>query len=114
VTAQPSSDACLRQLEAARVPSAAVQRIDQVVADPQVQARGMLFEQDHPVLGRVRLPNVPYRFSDVDLTPRRPAPLLGEHNREILRDLLGYPEAEIRRLEDEGVLHREHAAKDSS
>jgi crotonobetainyl-CoA:carnitine CoA-transferase CaiB-like acyl-CoA transferase len=112
VAAQPSVDACLRQLEAARVPSAAVQRIDQVVADPQVQARGMLFEQDHPVLGRVRLPNVPYRFSDVDCTPRRPAPLLGEHNREILRDLLGYSEAEIRRLEDEGVLHRERAVED--
>ena len=53
-----------------------------------------------------------YRFSDVDLTPRRPAPLLGEHNREIFRDLLGYPEAEIRRLEDEGVLHQERAVED--
>ena len=49
------------------MPCAKVQRIDEVVADPQVQARGMLIEQDHPFLGRITMPNLPFRFSGCDL-----------------------------------------------
>ena len=52
------------------VPCAKVQRIDEVLADPQIIARGMLVEQEHPVLGKVRLPNLPFRFSDCDTTIR--------------------------------------------
>ena len=61
------------------------------------------------MLGRVTLPKVPFRFSDVDVTPRAPAPLLGEHNREIVRALLGYSEREVAELERAGVLHAEEA-----
>ena len=91
------------------VPCAPVQRIDQVVADPQVLARGMLFEQEHPVLGRVTLPNVPFTFSDADVTPRTPAPLLGQHNREIPCTILGYSAAQVAEMERDGVLHAEEA-----
>lgn len=109
VLAQPSARACVARLEAAGVPAAVVQRIDEVVRDPQTQARGLLFEQEHPVLGRVTLPMVPFRFSDVDVTPRTPAPLLGEHNQEIVGALLGYSEREVAELEQAGVLHAEEA-----
>ncbi|MGH8847897.1 MAG: CoA transferase, partial [Polaromonas sp.] len=78
------------------------------LADPQVQARGMVVEQDHPVLGRVRLPNLPFRFSDCDTTPRSVAPLMGQHNRELARSL-GYSAAQIAALETDGVLHAEEA-----
>ena len=71
------------------VPCAKVQRIDEVLADPQIVARGMLVEQDHPVLGKVRLPNLPFRFSECDTTPKSVAPLMGQHNREIAAKL-GY------------------------
>jgi crotonobetainyl-CoA:carnitine CoA-transferase CaiB-like acyl-CoA transferase len=108
VAAQSSATACLAALEAAEVPSAPVQRIDQVLADPQVQARNMIVEQEHPVLGRVRLANVPFKFSDCDATPRRVAPLLGEHNREIAAEL-GLAEAEIDAMVADGVLHAEAA-----
>lgn len=111
VETQPSVKDCVAALDSAGVPCAPVQRIDQVMADPQVRARGMLFEQEHPVLGRVRLPNVPFTFSDTDATPRTPAPLLGEHNREILQGLLGYAGAEVNRLEQDGVLHAEEAVR---
>jgi crotonobetainyl-CoA:carnitine CoA-transferase CaiB-like acyl-CoA transferase len=107
--AQPSLKECVAGLDAASVPCAPVQRIDQVVADPQVRARGMLFEQEHPVLGRITMPNVPFKFSDVDVTPRRPAPLLGEHNREILSTLLRYAPAEVADLERDGALYAEEA-----
>ncbi len=109
VMAQPSLKECVASLDAAGVPCAPVQRIDQVVADPQVRARGMMIEQEHPVLGRVTLPNIPFKFSDVDVTPRTPAPLLGQHNREILCTILGYSAAQVAELERDGVLRAEEA-----
>jgi len=101
---------CLAQLDAIEVPSAKVQGIDEVVADPQVLARGMLIEQEHPVLGKVRLPNLPFHFSGCDTTITTPAPLMGQHNRSIAAGL-GYSAAEIDRMVEEGVLYAEAAAK---
>ena len=106
--AQPSVEACLAALDAAGVPSAPIQRIDQVLADPQVKARGMIVEQDHPVLGRVRLANVPFKFSDCDATPRTVAPLLGQHNREIAAEL-GYSSTDVEAMVTDGVLYAEEA-----
>jgi crotonobetainyl-CoA:carnitine CoA-transferase CaiB-like acyl-CoA transferase len=107
--AQPSRAACLLALDQAGVPCAPVQRIDEVLTDPQTLARGMLVEQDHPVLGRVRLPNLPFRFSGYDTSPRGPAPLMGQHNREIAAGL-GYTAAEVDALVRDGVLYAEPAA----
>ena len=107
--AQESAAACIAALDKAGVPAAPVQRIDEVLEDPQVKARGMIIEQDHPVLGRVRLANTPFRFSDADVTPKRPAPLLGQHNAEIAREA-GLGEAEIAGMVKDGVLYAEAAA----
>jgi crotonobetainyl-CoA:carnitine CoA-transferase CaiB-like acyl-CoA transferase len=106
--AQPSVAGCLAALESVEVPCAKVQRIDEVLADPQIQARGMIVEQDHPVLGRIRMPNLPFRFSDCDTSPRSTAPLLGQHNRKIAADL-GYSGGEIEAMVSEGVLYAEEA-----
>jgi len=99
---------CLAQLDAIDVPCAKVQRIDEVLADPQVVARGMLVEQEHPVLGKVQLPGLPYRFSGCDITQSVPAPLLGQHNRQIAAGL-GYAEDDIETLFRDGVLCAEEA-----
>jgi crotonobetainyl-CoA:carnitine CoA-transferase CaiB-like acyl-CoA transferase len=104
--AQPSRAACIAALDAVDVPCAAIQRIDEVLADPQVQARGMVIEQDHPVLGRIRLPNLPFRFSDSDTAPRCPAPSLGQHNTEIATSL-GFTTEEVEAMARDGVLHAE-------
>jgi crotonobetainyl-CoA:carnitine CoA-transferase CaiB-like acyl-CoA transferase len=101
--------ACLAALDAAGVPCSAVQTIDQVLTDPQIQARNMIIEQQHPVLGKVTLPNLPFRFSDCDTTPKMPAPLLGQHNR-IIAESLGYSEADIAAMTKDGVLYAEKAA----
>jgi crotonobetainyl-CoA:carnitine CoA-transferase CaiB-like acyl-CoA transferase len=108
VAAQPSAAACLAALEAAEVPAASVQRIDQVLADPQVQARNMIVEQDHPVLGKVKLANVPFKFSDCDASVRVAAPLLGQHNRQIASEL-GFASADIDAMVRDGVLYAEEA-----
>jgi crotonobetainyl-CoA:carnitine CoA-transferase CaiB-like acyl-CoA transferase len=108
-TRERTVQACLAALDAAEVPCSAVQTIDQVLADPQIHARNMVIEQEHPVLGKVKLPNLPFRFSDCDTTPKSPAPLLGQHNRAIAASL-GYSEADIAAMTKDGVLYSEKAA----
>jgi crotonobetainyl-CoA:carnitine CoA-transferase CaiB-like acyl-CoA transferase len=106
--AQASVADCCAQLDAAGVPCAPVQRIDAVLADPQTIARGMVVEQDHPLLGKIRLPNLPFRFSDCDTRPSGVAPLLGQHNRDIAEGL-GYSAAQIDTMVADGVLYAEEA-----
>ena len=93
----------LSTLDRADVPSAKIQTIDDVVNDPQIIARGMLVEQDHPVAGKIRLPNVPFKFSGFDATIREPAPLLGQHNREIAMNL-GFTAKQVDDMEHDAVL----------
>jgi crotonobetainyl-CoA:carnitine CoA-transferase CaiB-like acyl-CoA transferase len=104
VSQQASVAECLRVLDAAEVPSAKVQRIDEVVNDPQIIARGMILEQDHPRLGKIKMPNLPFHFSGCDTTPTCAAPQLGEHNREIAKTL-GFDAATIDAMTREGVLY---------
>jgi crotonobetainyl-CoA:carnitine CoA-transferase CaiB-like acyl-CoA transferase len=108
--AQPSVKACCAALDASEVPCAPVQRIDEVIADPQVAARGMMVEQDHPLLGKISLPDLPFRFSDCDTSPRSVAPLLGQHNRDVA-SRLGYSSGQIDALVADGVLYAEPAVE---
>jgi len=102
---QLSMAACIAALEAVDVPCAPVQRIDEVLADPQIEARGMVMEQDHPTLGKIRLANLPFRFSGHAPSPMRLAPRLGEHNTEVARSL-GYSEDEIAAMAQNGILYQ--------
>ena len=99
---------CLATLDKIDVPCAKVQNIDEVLADPQIQARGMVVEQEHPVLGTIRLGNLPYHFSECDTTITTAAPLLGQHNRDIATRL-GYSPEQIEAMVGEGVLYSEAA-----
>jgi crotonobetainyl-CoA:carnitine CoA-transferase CaiB-like acyl-CoA transferase len=101
---QASVQACCALLDAAGVPAAPVQTIDQVLADPQTLARSMVVEQNHPTAGKIKLPNLPFNFSDCDTTPSGPAPLLGQHNADIAHSL-GYSAAQITQLQRDGVLY---------
>jgi crotonobetainyl-CoA:carnitine CoA-transferase CaiB-like acyl-CoA transferase len=103
-TAARTVQQCLSALDAIDVPSAKVQRIDEVLADPQIIARNMVPEQDHPRHGKIRMPNLPFRFSDCTIAGSSFAPLLGEHNREVAQ-LVGYSELQIDQLERDGVLY---------
>ena len=94
----------LKMLDGIDVPCAKVQRIDEVLADPQIQARGMVVEQEHPVLGKIRLPNLPFRMSGGDTSITQVAPELGEHNAEIAASL-GYDAAQIAEMQADGVLY---------
>lgn len=76
-------------LEAQAVPCGPINRLDQVFADPQVQARGMRVEMPHPLFGPVPLVGSPIRLSASPVQYRHAPPTVGEHTAEVLRDWLG-------------------------
>ena len=66
-----------------------------VEADPQISHRGHLWRTDHPVIGPLTYDGPAYRLSETQAAPNRAAPLLGEHNEYVYKDLLGYSDAEF-------------------
>lgn len=81
-------------LEQADVPCGPVNRLDQVFADPQVQARGIRVDLPHP-LGTVSTVASPVRLSATPVQYRRPPPLVGQHTEEVLRDWLQAEATEV-------------------
>ena len=88
----------------AGVPMGAVHTLDAVMTHPQVAARGALVESEHPVAGTVTMTAPPVRLSDTPGAVRSPAPLLGEHTEQVLRERLALSDTEIARLRQSGVI----------
>ena len=88
------------QLAAAGVPAAGVASIDEVVASPQLRARDMLVEVEHPVLGSVTLTGTPIKLSGTPATIRRPPPLAGADTDAVYRDVLGLSAEAVQALRD--------------
>jgi crotonobetainyl-CoA:carnitine CoA-transferase CaiB-like acyl-CoA transferase len=88
----------IAELEAANVPCGPINDYREVFEDPQVRHRGLKIEMPHPLSGT--LPGIasPMRFSETPVTYENPPPLLGQHTREVLADLLGMNEDELERL----------------
>jgi crotonobetainyl-CoA:carnitine CoA-transferase CaiB-like acyl-CoA transferase len=95
----------LERLTAAQVPVTPVNDVAEAFADPQVEARGMLWELPHPLLGTLTMPASPLKaLSRTPLKPTSAPPLLGEHSEEILREVLELPPEEIDGLIQAGVV----------
>jgi CoA:oxalate CoA-transferase len=94
----------VRILQENGVPSGYVQTSADLFECPQVAARQMLVEVDDPVGGKIKLANNPFRLSAVATRKPSPPPRLGQNNREILGEVLGYPSSEIERLQQSGVV----------
>ena len=93
----------LAELDAAGIPAGPINKVGEMLADPQVVARDMVVELAHPKAGRTKAIGLPVKFSATPGGIRRPAPLFGEHTREILVEL-GYDDADIVRLVKEGAV----------
>jgi crotonobetainyl-CoA:carnitine CoA-transferase CaiB-like acyl-CoA transferase len=96
----------VERLQAAQVAAGPIYEFDEVFADPQVQHLGLVAEVEQPGYGRARMLTFPVRASATPAAIRRPAPLLGEHTAEVLREELGLGEADIERLAAKGVIAR--------
>ncbi len=94
----------LAALEAVGVPCGPVNNLEQAFADPQAQARGLRREMDHPTAGSVPTVASPLRLSATPAEYRLPPPLLGEHTRAVLGDMLGLDEAALETLFANGVV----------
>jgi crotonobetainyl-CoA:carnitine CoA-transferase CaiB-like acyl-CoA transferase len=72
--------------------------------NPQLRARGYFETPEHPVVGAMPLPSLPFRYASIDRWLRTPAPTIGQHNDQVLGGILGLSPEELRALEDEGVI----------
>jgi CoA:oxalate CoA-transferase len=103
-TAQHGKKALFDLLMSHRVPCAPVRDLDEVVNDEHMHARRALEWVEHPMYGRVCLPNSPLRFDGVEPMALRPSGALGCDNREVYGDWLGLRDDEITRLQEEEVI----------
>lgn len=100
---QEDADHWLEALTAADIPCGPINHVDEALSDPQVLARQMIVELEHPLCGLVKSLGCPIVLSATPVSYRRPPPLLGQHTVEILADL-GYSAADVARLRAEGVV----------
>jgi len=105
-----SVDEAERLLEKAEVPCLRVRDIVELATvDPQIKAREMIVTVDQPFLGPMKMYGSPLKFSETPSGIRGTAPLLGQHNDEVLTDVLGLKKEEIKALYGEDVLYHEPA-----
>ncbi|MCB0010128.1 MAG: CoA transferase, partial [Anaerolineales bacterium] len=93
----------LELLREAGIPCGVINRPEEALNDEQILARGMIVELEHPAVGSYKSLGNPINLDGTPITYRRPAPLLGEHNQEILTEL-GFTPDEIAKLMNDGTL----------
>ena len=94
----------LAALEVAGVPGGPINRLDAVMADPQLLARGLRIDMPHPVAGTVPQMVAPFRMSGTPLVPERAPPVLAQHTAVVLRERLSLDAAAIARLVAAGIV----------
>jgi crotonobetainyl-CoA:carnitine CoA-transferase CaiB-like acyl-CoA transferase len=103
VLATRGKDEWIAAFDAAGVPVGPVNTIGEALSHPQVAARGMVVDLVHPQAGATKALGCPIHFSATPTRIDRPAPMLGEHTRELLREY-GYADVEIDAFVADGVV----------
>ena len=103
-TSEHTRDELVAEAQALHLPVVPVNHLDDFVAHSHFAVRGTFVETSHPIMGSFRVPGPPYRFAPSLLVPPGPAPLFGQHNREVLGDLLGLDQQHLADLERQEVL----------
>lgn len=102
VVAARSRDEWVTTLNAAGIPVAPVNTLDEAVQDPQVRSRGMIVEVEHPEGGSYEATGNPFKLSAAGEERFTPPPTLGRHTAEVLRDVLGCDDERIAALYADG------------
>ena len=107
LASMPDDAAALAKLSQHRVPAAPVLSPDEALAHPHLRERGTVATVNDAILGRFDVPGFPLHFSSFPEPAGGSAPMLGEHNRQVLTDYLGYTREQVEELERARILHRE-------
>jgi len=94
----------LDQIQNAGLPCGPINSVPEVFQHPQREARGLVQEVEHGSAGKVSLTGFPYKLSRTPAETHQPPPRLGEHNREILVELLGYSQDEMDQMLEKGII----------
>jgi crotonobetainyl-CoA:carnitine CoA-transferase CaiB-like acyl-CoA transferase len=98
-----SRDEAIAELEWVRIPCGPVYSLDEVLADPQVKARGLIEHVDFPGAGEIPVAATPVRLSEAPGGVKHAAPALGEHTNQVLEEL-GFESSEIEAFKAAGVI----------
>ncbi|MFW6125606.1 MAG: CaiB/BaiF CoA transferase family protein [Chloroflexota bacterium] len=94
----------VRSAQAHRLPTTPVYRIDEVLEDRHFRERGFFVEIKHPTVGTLTYPGLPFQLPQARSEQQHPAPLLGQHNREVYVERLGYTDKDLVALRKAGVI----------
>ena len=100
------ADVLCEELDKMGIPVASINQLDEIHKDPQVIEQGSLVEVEHPIAGKMRMPKPPFNFINQNDFPKSHAPILGQHNREVLSEL-GVEEKELKRMEERERVNKE-------
>ena len=103
LTTQPTAY-WVEKMDAAGVPGGPVYGYDQILKDPHIKARNMVVDIDHPKIGPMKTLGLPIKSTGALTQIRQPAPWLGQHTEDVLREI-GYAEGDIRELFAAGVVY---------
>ncbi len=101
---QKTTDEWVPLLQANGIPCCAINTIDKVFHNEQVKARDMIVEVEHPTAGSVKMPGIPIKLSRTPGSIRSPAPLYGQHTKEVLCNLLEMSTEDFEELNRQGVI----------
>lgn len=96
-------DEWIKIMDAVGIPCSPINTIDKVVNHPQIAARQMIATIYHPKIGKIRIPASPIKFKNENIVIG-PAPLLGEHTDEILKEFLNISDEALEQLRKSGVI----------
>jgi len=104
-TVKKTTEEWMAILDKVDLPHSPINDIAQICQDPVIAHRKMLIEIEQPGAGKVKVAGSPIHLSETPGAVYDRAPLLGEHSRQVLKEILSYSDKEIEMLEAEGVIH---------
>jgi CoA:oxalate CoA-transferase len=87
-----------------RIPVTPLNTIKETIESEQLKVREFFVEIDHKEAGKITYPGAPYKLSGTPWRIKSPAPLLGEHNKEIYCQMLGYNDQDLVKMRQAGII----------
>jgi crotonobetainyl-CoA:carnitine CoA-transferase CaiB-like acyl-CoA transferase len=98
-----STEECVAILNKAGIPCSSIVTPEEAMENPQIIKRKQVVKVEHPRLGKIAVPGIPFHFSDENLEVK-PAPSLGQHNEEVYKKIIGFSDEKIQQLHNDGVI----------